>query len=90
MDLVKIGFVVSAKGLKDANNEVDKLLNRVDKIGSGSKKNASDFENSQKRIKDSSKSTTNEIDKTTKALERQRLIGDYLQRFRQSKCYSYR
>ena len=78
MDLVKIGFVVSANGLKDANTEVDKLLNRVDKIGSGSKKNASDFENSQKRIKDSSKSTTNEIDKTTKALERQRLIGDYL------------
>ena len=78
MDLVKIGFQINANGLKDANTEVDKLLNRVDKIGSGSKKNASDFENSQKRIKDSSKSTTNEIDKTTKALERQRLIGDYL------------
>ena len=78
MDLVKIGFVVSANGLKDANTEVDKLLNRVDKIGSGSKKNASDFENSQKRIKDSSKSTTNEVDKTTKALERQRLTGEYL------------
>ena len=78
MDLVKIGFQINANGLKDANNEVDKLLNRVDKIGSGSKKNASDFENSQKRIKDSSKSTTNEVDKTTKALERQRLIGEYL------------
>ncbi len=78
MDLVKIGFQINANGLKDANTEVDKLLNRVDKIGSGSKKNASDFENSQKKTKDSVKKTGEEVDKTTKALERQRLIGDYL------------
>ena len=30
MDLVKIGFIVTANGLKEANAEVDKLLNRVD------------------------------------------------------------
>ncbi len=92
MDLVKIGFLIKADGLKDANTEVEKLLNRVDKIGTSSKKNASEFENSQKKIKktteDSTKATDNNtkandaktkaVERTTKALERQRLIGEYL------------
>ena len=85
MDLVKIGFIVTANGLKEANAEVDKLLNRVDKIGTSSKKNASEFENSQKKIKktteDSTKANdtnTKSVDRVTKALERQRLIGEYL------------
>ena len=29
MDLVKIGFQINANGLKDANTEVDKLLDKV-------------------------------------------------------------
>ena len=85
MDLVKIGFIVTANGLKEANAEVDKLLNRVDKIGTSSKKNASEFESSQKKIKktteDSTKANdanTKSVDRTTKALERQKLIGEYL------------
>ncbi len=78
MDLVKIGFLVTATGLKDANKQVDDLLTRVDSIGTKGKKNAADFESSQKKIKDSTKGTASEVDKTTKALERQRLIGEYL------------
>ena len=29
MDLVKIGFLIKADGLKDANTEVEKLLTKV-------------------------------------------------------------
>lgn len=78
MDLVKIGFLVKADGLKDANTQVDALLTRVDSIGTKGKKAASDFESSQKKTKDSVKKTGEEVDKTTKALERQRIIGEYL------------
>ena len=71
MDLVHIGFKVDAKGLKEANNEVDSLLGKVDQIGTKGKKSASEFENSQKKV-------SKEVDKTSKALEKQRLIGEYL------------
>ena len=71
MDLVHIGFKVDAKGLKEANNEVDSLLGKVDQVGTKGKKSASEFENSQKKV-------VKEVDKTTKALERQQIIGDYL------------
>lgn len=71
MDLVHIGFKVDAKGLKEANNEVDSLLGKVDQIGTKGKKSASEFENSQKKV-------VKEVDKTSKALERQQIIGDYL------------
>lgn len=50
MDLVKIGFQINANGLKDANTEVDKLLNKVDNIGTKGKKASSDFESSQKKV----------------------------------------
>lgn len=33
MDLVKIGFLVTANGLKDANTQVDNLLTKVEKVG---------------------------------------------------------
>ena len=85
MDLVKIGFIVTANGLKEANAEVDKLLTKVDTIGTKSKKSSSEFENSQKKIKktteDSTKANdtnTKSIDRTTKALERQKLIDESL------------
>lgn len=78
MDLVKIGFQINANGLKDANTEVDKLLNKVDNIGTKGKKASSDFESSQKKVKDSTQQVTKEVDKTSKALEKQRIIGDYL------------
>lgn len=78
MDLVKIGFVVSATGLKDANTEVNKLLDKVDSVGVKGKKAASEFETSQKKIKDSTQKAAKEVDKTTKALEKQKIIGDYL------------
>lgn len=57
MDLVKIGFQINANGLKDANTEVDKLLNKVDNIGTKGKKASSDFESSQKKVQDSVKKT---------------------------------
>lgn len=78
MDLVKIGFQINANGLKDANTEVNKLLDKVDDIGTKGKKASSEFENSQKKIRDSSQQVTKEVDKTSKALEKQRLIGNYL------------
>lgn len=78
MDLVKIGFQINANGLKDANVEVDKLLDKVDDIGTKGKKSSSDFESSQKKVKDSTQQVTKEVDKTSKALEKQRIIGDYL------------
>lgn len=78
MDLVKIGFQINANGLKDANTEVDKLLNKVDNIGTKGKKASSDFESSQKKVKDSTQQVTKEVDKTSKALEKQKIIGDYL------------
>ena len=78
MDLVKIGFLVKADGLKDANTEVDKLLDKVDNIGTKGKKASSDFESSQKKVKDSTQQVTKEVDKTSKALEKQKIIGDYL------------
>ena len=65
MDLVKIGFIVTANGLKEANAEVDKLLNRVDKIGTSSKKNASEFENSQKKIKKTTEDSTKAAETNT-------------------------
>ena len=78
MDLVKIGFQINANGLKDANTEVDNLLNKVDNIGTKGKKASSDFESSQKKVKASTQQVTKEVDKTSKALEKQRIIGDYL------------
>lgn len=57
MDLVKIGFQINANGLKDANTEVDKLLDKVDNIGTKGKKASSDFESSQKKVQDSVKKT---------------------------------
>lgn len=78
MDLVKIGFQINANGLKDANTEVDKLLDKVDNIGTKGKKASSDFESSQKKVKDSTQKVTKEVDKTSKALEKQKIVGDYL------------
>lgn len=78
MDLVKIGFQINANGLKDANKEVDKLLDKVDNIGTKGKKASSDFESSQKKVKDSTQQVAKEVDKTSKALEKQKIIGDYL------------
>lgn len=78
MDLVKIGFIVSANGLKEANTEVNKLLDKVNSVGVKGKKAASEFETSQKKIKDSTQQASKEVDKTTKALEKQKIIGDYL------------
>lgn len=78
MDLVKIGFQINANGLKDANTEVDKLLDKVDNIGTKGKKASSDFESSQKKVKGSTQQVAKEVDKTSKALEKQKIIGDYL------------
>ena len=60
MDLVKIGFLVKADGLKDANTQVDQLLTKVDKIGKGGKQAATEFDNSQKKVRES-------VSKTKKA-----------------------
>ena len=78
MDLVKIGFQINANGLKDANKQVDDLLSKVDKIGTQGKKSAADFESSQKKVKESSKEAAKGVDKTSKALEKQKIIGEYL------------
>lgn len=78
MDLVKIGFQINANGLKDANTEVDKLLDKVDNIGTKGKKASSEFVDGQKKVKGSTQQVAKEVDKTSKALEKQKIIGDYL------------
>lgn len=62
MDLVKIGFQINANGLKDANTEVDKLLDKVDDIGTKGKKASSEFVDGQKKV-------TNSLGKTKKGTE---------------------
>lgn len=62
MDLVKIGFQINANGLKDANTEVDKLLDKVDNIGTKGKKASSEFVDGQKKV-------TNSLGKTKKGTE---------------------
>ncbi|MEG2307190.1 MAG: tape measure protein, partial [Erysipelotrichaceae bacterium] len=64
MDLVKIGFLVTATGLKDANTQVDNLLTKADKISKKQFllklkleknlvfKQLKDLETLQKRVKD--------------------------------------
>ena len=48
MDLVKIGFLVKADGLKDANTQMNSLLDKADKLGSTAKQAAKEFDDSQK------------------------------------------
>ena len=85
MDLVKIGFLIQTSGLEKANKEVDSLLDKTSKIGTTSKKTATDVESSQKKIKKATEESTKAaetntkaVDRTTVALERQRIIGEYL------------
>lgn len=78
MDIVQIGFVIKAGGLEKANKEVDALLDKVGKIGTDGQKAASSFENSQKKIQNANREVGQEVDKTTKALEKQRIVGEYL------------
>ena len=79
MDLVKIGFQINANGLKDANTEVDKLLNKVDNIGTKGKKASSDFESSQKKVQDSVKKTEKvSTSASDKMIQKQQTINQLL------------
>src|SRR5574344_1846354 len=78
MDLVKIGFLIQTNGLEKANKEVDSLLDKTSKIGTVSKKAAADAETSQKKVKKATDNNTKAVERTTKALEKQKIIGDYL------------
>ena len=76
-DLVDIGFVVNAKGLKEAEKAIDALLKKVDKlntteVGVGSK--TSTKGGSSKGADKAEK----ESDRVTKAMERQRIVAEYL------------
>lgn len=53
MDLVHIGFKVTPEGLKEANTQVNKLLDNVDQIGTKGKKSSSEFVDGQKKVNDS-------------------------------------
>ena len=79
MDLVKIGFQINANGLKDANTEVDKLLDKVDNIGTKGKKASSDFESSQKKVQDSVKKTEKvSTSASDKMIQKQQTINQLL------------
>ena len=82
MDLVKIGFLIKADGLKDANTEVEKLLTKVDKVGKQGKQSATEFDNSQKKVQDSIKKTekvsTNASDRMIKKQEALSSLLPYL------------
>lgn len=62
MDLVKIGFQINANGLKEANTQVNKLLDNVDQIGAKGKKSSSEFVDGQKKV-------TTSLGKTKKGTE---------------------
>ena len=53
MDLVHIGFKITPDGLKEANTQVNKLLDNVDQIGAKGKKSSSEFVDGQKKVNDS-------------------------------------
>ena len=63
MDLVKIGFIVTADGIKNANNQVDQLLTKVEKVGNTpiniKAKIDSSITSAQKTLKDFSKFKNN-------------------------------
>ena len=77
MDLVKIGFLIKADGLVKANKEIDALLAKADKLnnlggaGGGTGSGSGGKQRNQNK-------PAKEIDKTTKALEKQKIIGDYV------------
>lgn len=80
MDLVKIGFLIQANGLKDANKEVDSLLTRVDQIGTKSKKAAADFETGQKKVQGSAKDSERVvITAAEKMIKKQEALARFLQ-----------
>ena len=70
MDLVKIGFLIQTSGLEKANKEVDSLLDKTGKIGTVSKKSATEVESSQKKAKKATEETTKAVEKNTKAVEK--------------------
>jgi len=71
MDLVKIGFLIKADGLKDANTEVEKLLTKVDQVGKQGKQSATEFDNSQKKVRDSLGKTKKETDGVLSSQQKQ-------------------
>lgn len=79
MDLVKIGFIVKADGLKDANTQVDTLLAKVDSIGTKGKKSAAEFETGQKKVQRASKETEKVVvSASDKMIKRQEALTKYL------------
>ena len=79
MDLVKIGFLIQAEGLKEANQEVDTLLAKVEKIGSQGKKAGTDFESGQKKIQGSAKESEKVVlSASEKMLKKQELLTKFL------------
>ena len=78
MDLVKIGFLIKADGLVKANKEIDALLAKADKLnnlGGGAGGGTGSGSGGKQRNQNK---PSKEIDKTTKALEKQKIIGDYV------------
>lgn len=78
MDLVKIGFLIKADGLVKANKEIDALLAKADKLnnlGGGAGGGTGSGSGGKQRNQNK---PAKEIDKTTKALEKQKIIGDYV------------
>lgn len=79
MDLVKIGFIVKADGLKDANTQVDNLLDKVDSIGTKGKKSAAEFETGQKKVQRASKETEKVVvSASDKMIKKQEALTKFL------------
>ena len=77
MDLVKIGFLIKADGLVKANKEIDALLAKADKLNNLGGAGGGTGSGSGGKPRNQNK-PAKEIDKTTKALEKQKIIGDYV------------
>ena len=70
VDIVSIGYEINAKGLEKANKEVDALHAKIDKLGKSKAVDAKATVNTKQQVAS--------LDATTKALEKQALVGQYL------------
>lgn len=71
MDLVNIGFIVHADSLKEANQQLDQLLTKADKLGKRGKQSGEEAAKGQ----DSNRKA---VDRVTQAMEKQVIISQLL------------
>ena len=74
LDLVQIGFEVQAKGLEEANQKIDRLIDKFSRAGTASEEAANSIGKAQEK---NSKSADN-------ILKKQQLLGEFLPEYKKS------